>query len=321
MSSNDLRQAQRDLARQLVSLEGCESLLGDFAKRVVVEAGKSIAKSVANKSIELATIGLKRVNTELIKSLGSRRMFISHLYNKVKKSDQVQFELLFNKTIMLNCTRDGEPDDLVPSVEAMIKNTDILVKYAMDLEVFYRKELQVLKDITNIKTTDDAVKIIGKLDNIELPDVKFTSHSNSMSQSEWLPGGYAYAFNSDNGLWRFAEDEDHSATEVEDSYRVSDVESLLKKLNILVSLYQPASKASATYVEYLKTFNTVVGKSFQHLDTLKGEVSTSLLNDLGDRLNGNQSVYSFYVGYLPKVMVRLDDYVDTLSSYLSKQFN
>lgn len=75
------------------------------------------------------------------------------------------------------------------------------------------------------------------------------------------------------------------------------------------------------YIDYMKKFNTVVGESTQHLASLRGEVSTSLLTELVNRLDGNTLVFTVFSGFLPKVVIYLDDYVETLSSHLSKQFN
>ena len=320
MSSNDFCQAQRDLAKQCSALEGCESLLGD-AYGKVKDAGASIGKAVANKAIDATASGLKRANTELIKLLGSRRLFISHLFSKAKKDERAQLDVVFPKTLLAKTTRDGNPDDLIPSVDVMIRNFETIIKYGKDLEAYYNKELELIKNITKIKTTEEAAKLVNRFEELPYPTVKLKEQSNSMSQSEWLPGGYAFGFNSETQRWSFVEDDDFQTTEVEDTLTVADVKSLLTKLNTLTSHYQDASKLTNSYVDHLKTFNTVVAKSFQHLDSLKGEISASLLNDLKDRLNGDQVVFSFFVGSLPKVMVRLDDYVDTLSSYLSKQFN
>lgn len=320
MSSNDFRQAQRDLTKHLHTVEGCESLLGD-AYGKVKEAGATISKSVANKAVDVTASALKRANTELIKLLGTRRLFISHLFSKAKKDERAQIEVTFPKTLLAKTTRDGNPDDLIPSVDVLIRNVESILKYGKDLEAYYAKELEILKGITKIKTTEDAARLVNRLDELQYPTMKLKEQVNSMSQSEWLPGGYAFGFNHDTGLLTIVDDNEFSTTEVEDTLTVADVKTLLTKLNTLTSLYQDASKLSDSYVNHLKTFNTVVVKSFQHLDSLKGEISTSLLNDLKDRLNGDQLVFSFFVGSLPKVMVRLDDYVDTLSSYLSKQFN
>lgn len=320
MSSNDFRQAQRDLTKQLHTVEGCESLLGDAYSKVK-EAGATIGKSVANKAIDATASGLKRANTELIKLVGSRRLFISHIFSKAKKDDRAQIEVTFPKTLLSKITRDGNPDDIIPSVDVLSRNVDSILKYGKELEGYYAKELEILKGIEKIKTTEDAARLVNRLEELRYPTMKLNNQSNSMSQSEWLPGGYAFGFNSETGSITFVEDEEFATTEIEDNFTVADIKTLLTKLNTLTSHYQDASKLSNSYVNHLKTFNTVVVKSFKHLDSLKGEISTSLLNDLKDRLNGDQLVFTFFVGSLPKVMVRLDDYVDTLSSYLSKQFN
>lgn len=318
--STNYRQASRQLEQHLKDMEGCESLLSD-AFDGIRRKGLTVLKAGANKTLDLAASGLQKANTELIKIIGSRRLLISHLYNRYKKDDRAQIDMVFPKTVMLKATRDGNPDDLIPSVEVMNRNVEKVVKYGKELEGYYQKELNFLKDITKIKTTEDAAELIRKMDDLKLPDVKLQSSNNSMSHSEDLPGGYNLSLNKDNGLWHVVSDEDHSATEIEDNYSVADITSLLTKLNTLMSHYQDASKINDSYLKYLKTFNTVVTKSFQHLDSLKGEISTSLLNDLEDRLNGNQTAFSFFFGSLPRVLVRLDDYVDTLTSHFSKQFN
>ncbi|EBY9764023.1 hypothetical protein D5W64_12995 [Salmonella enterica subsp. enterica serovar Saintpaul] len=320
MSSNTYYHVQRDLVKELKAIEGCESLIGD-AFDYIRRQGISFAKAGANKTLDVAANGLSKANTELIKIIGSRRQFVSHLYNKAKKENRVQIDMTFPKSVIKTITRDGNPDDIVPSVDVMYRNLERVIKFGKELEGYYQKELSLLKDITKIKDTESAVALIRKLEDLELPKVDLKSNGNSMSNTEELPGGFVLSYNEKTANWQVVHDEDYSTTEIEDEYRVSDIVSALHKLNDLLSLSQEASKINESYLKYLKSFNTVVTKSFQHLDSLKGEISTSLLHDLEDRLNGNRTAFSFFFGSLPRVMVRLDDYVDTLSSHFSKQFN
>lgn len=318
--SSSFYTAQRELLRELKAMEGCESLLSD-AFDTIRRKGAEVAKAGINKTLDTAAVGLSRANTELIKIMGTRRMLISHLYNKAKKDDRAQIDMTFPKSFMHKVTRDGNPDDIVPSVDVMIRNLETIIKYGKDLGAYYHFELALLKDITKIKNTEDAVELVRKLEDLKLPVVKLKTNVNSMSHSEDLPGGYVFSYNEKTGVWQVISDGDYTTTEIDDNYRVSDIVSVFTKLNNLMTLSQEASKLNDSYLKYLKTFNTVVAKSFQHLDSLKGEISTSLLHDLENRLNGNQPAFSFFFGSLPRVMVRLDDYVDTLSSHFSKQFN
>lgn len=174
MSSNGYYHVQRDLTKELKAIEGCESLLGD-AFDYVRRQGTSLVKAGANKTLEAAGTGLSKANTELIRIIGSRRQFVSHLYNKAKKETRAQIDMTFPKSVIKTITRDGNPDDILPSVDVMYRNVEKVMKFGKELETYYQRELSLLKDIPKIKNTEDAVELIRKLDDLALPKVDLKS--------------------------------------------------------------------------------------------------------------------------------------------------
>lgn len=295
-------------------VDGAESLLTGIMDKL-----KEVGSSTGEQAVVIVGKAASTAKTGLIKAIGTRRMFISHLNGRLNK-DGVVDEMTFSAGFLKKVTRDGNPRDIVDGLDDMQKTMDILVKHLQEVETFYSRHLKAIEGIQGIKSGDDAIGILDTLDTKKLPKSSFPHHKGDSEVSDELPGGKFIRFDSSKGRY-YLESEDVSASEKTESFAKDDVKSILSKLNKLIETYQYVVKALDHYVDYVKKFNTVVGKSFAHLDTLKGKFSASLLNELNAHLEGNADVFSLYTGFLPKVMIYLDDYVDTLSSYLSKQFN
>jgi hypothetical protein len=298
-----------------VRVDGCETFLSDVLDKLKGVGGK--ATDAGLKAISDAS---KAAVSGIVKTLGTRRMFIAHTHNRLSK-ENLKDELTFNSAFLKKVTRDGKPADIIDGLVDLQKTMDLLKSFLQDVEAYSSKELALLGKIDSIKTTEDAVSIINGLESLKFP--KFGLPDSSMKntvRSELLPGGKMIWFDerSDKtSLVNFTS----PGEEVTESFGKDDVKSILVKLNKLVETYQYVVKALNQYDSYTKKFNTVLGKSFAHLDTLKGDVSAALLTDLRSHLEGNTKVFTLYSGFLPQLMIYLDDYVDTLSSYLSKQFN
>lgn len=319
MSNNELLIAVRSLDVVNVSVSGCESLIGDTFSKVgagLKRGGEAIGRAAMDKTIS----AVKEVNTALIKTMGTRRMFLSHLNSKLSKVDDLG-EITFNKSLLSSVTQTGKPDNIVHSLETVESNISDVVTFVKDLEAYYNKEFALLKEIKNIKNTEQATQLIQKLDNLTLPTPKNVD-VKEVEESKWfLPGGRSISYVVDSGKFSFNNEESVSATEVTESFAKDDFKQVLILLNKLTDLYKSISDLNVGYIDYMKKFNTVVGESTQHLASLRGEVSTSLLTELVNRLDGNTLVFTVFSGFLPKVVIYLDDYVETLSSHLSKQFN
>lgn len=319
-SDNSLRLACNALlVNEMTAVSGSEGLLRDSLVKVGKHALGGVLKWVGKGVADVTINGIKTANTSIIKTLGTRQLFLSHLFRKASK-EEVKEMSVFSETFLKKVTLNGTPDDILRSVKVMAETYSVILKYGVELEAYYHKEMSALKSIESIKTTEDAVKVVKALDALPLPKPAFTSASNSMSKSKQLPGGSVFAFNSETNRFSI-EDVDMETSEQSESLSNETIKEILSELNKLASKYKDIVKLNENYASYLKKFNVVVTDSFHHLESLKGKISPSILRDLKDRLDGNTLVFSFYSGFLPKVMIYLDDYVDTLSSYLSKQFN
>lgn len=310
-----LKSSLQDLILMDIRVDGAETFFSDVLGKL--KQTGSMASDASIKAIGQATRGA--VNG-IVKTLGTRRMFIAHLVNRLGK-ESLKSEITFNSTFLKKVTRDGNPDDIIDGLDDLQKTMDLFKSFLQDVEVYSSKELNYLERITSIKATDDAVSLLNGLDTIKYPKFKLPeSNMKNTVCSVLLPGGKMVWFDErtdKTSLISFTS----PGEEVTESFAKNDVKTILTKLNKLVETYQYVVKAFNQYESYTKKFNTVLGKSFAHLDTLKGSLSGTLLSDLRSRLEGNAKVFTLYSGFLPQLMIYLDDYVDTLSSYLSKQFN
>lgn len=313
-NSCELQNSLQDLVLMGIRIDGNESFFSDTLDKLKEAGGKATDASLV--AIQQAS---KSAMNGVIKTLGTRRMFIAHIHNRLGK-DNLKDELTFNSSLLKKITRDGSPADIIDGLKDLQLVADQFKSFLQDVEAYYSKELNFLEKISSIKNTDDAVSILNGMDTLKFPDFKLSNHAGKGSTSLDLPGGKTIWFNETNGKAILVNVET-PGEEVTESFAKDDVKSILTKLNKLVEVYQYVAKALSQYENYSKKFNTVLSKSFAHLDTLKGTLSVSLLSDLRSRLEGNAKVFSLYSGFLPQFMIYLDDYVDTLSSYLSKQFN
>lgn len=295
-------------------VDGAESLLTGVFDKVM-----QVGKYAGERTVVALDGAVKGATSGLVKTLGTRRMFIAHTHNRLNK-EMLKDEMVFTSTLLKKVTRNGNPSDIIDGLDDLQKTMDMLKSYLQEVETYYNRELSLLKDVENIKTTEDAVSVVNGLDNLKFPVMRLPHHAGRSSISLDLPGGKTVHFNEDNHKLSLV-NIDSPGEESTESFAKDDVKSILTKLNKLVESYQFVVKALNHYNDYAKKFNTVVGKSFAQLDSLKGTLSASILADLRSRLEGNAEVFAIYSGFLPKVMIYLDDYVDTLSSYLSKQFN
>lgn len=299
-------------------IAGNESLLSNVFSSVQASVTTGL-KWTAAKSYEGAVKALKNASGTIVNTLGTRRMAVTLIASRVKKNE-LKESFNFTKEFLNKCSSSGESETLQQDVETLFSALDIIKKYEMELEAFYKKELQYLKDIVSIKTTEDAISLIHKLDGLKFPIPRLDQERDSMSASEVLPGGKYFVFNQDQSQFKIDSDE-VNIKENSTSFATEDVIKLLTTINQGLEYFKAFSNANEKYAKYIMDFNTVVGKSYLHLESLKGNISFNLIRDLESRLKGNVPVFAFYSGLLPKVTLYLDDYVGGVISFLSKQFN
>lgn len=320
--NSELRDAIRNLESMHVTVGGNESFIGDALSGIgsgIKEAAMAGGSAAASKAIS----GLKSLNTALIKNLGTRRMLLSNLLSRVNKGENKD-EITFPGSLLKNYSENGKPNGLIDGVETTTAMFNDILKYCKDMEAFYHQELKAIESINSIKNTEQATAVLDAFNQLEakFPVPKGADEQNNESVTWLLPGNRAITYHINSKKFTFeSRDHEKQVEEVTESFAQSEFKELITKLNEMVSVYKGISEANASYGEYLKKYNTVVGKASEHLSSLRGEVSASLLNDLGNRADGNTLLFTFYTGFLAKVVIYLDDYVETLSSHLSKQFN
>ncbi|QDH47085.1 hypothetical protein PQC06_gp020 [Aeromonas phage LAh10] len=300
-------------------VDGNESYLTDMFSTTKT-AIFSAVKQGAGKASESLVRALRNADQALLKAIGARRLLLSTMVNRANR-DGVKEEITFPAGLLSRTTVKGYPGDIVKSIEVLMEAIKQVADYEQDLEGFYEKQLALLKSITKIKDTKEAAELITKLDDMKRPAPKFPDSVNSMSKrTKLLPGGRDFAYNSETDRFSIG-NSDVDAKDETTSFAKEDMIRILAMLNKLIETYTSISKANERYAKHVSEFNTVVGKSFSHLEGLKGSVSATLLNDLSGRLNGDASTFAFYTGFLPKVVLVVDNHVEELTSFLSKHFN
>lgn len=307
------------LERMNIIVDGNESYLSDVFTRVAQSTGtglKAVGGELASKTVQV----MRMADEAILKAVGARRLLNSTLVNKTRTVG-IKEEISFTGSFLARMTVKGDVDNLHPS---MVIYRDIIadvVKYEIELQAYYHKELELLKSAINVKDTEGAIALIGKLDTLKFPHPNFNKSSNSMLESDVLPGGMRYQFNTESCKFTIISGNQPNAQDTTVSFAKEEFVLLLADSNKLIESYDQFVKATKKYGDYVKSFNTVVGKSFDHLESLRGSVSRSVITDIESRLEGNAKVFAFYSGFLPKVILGVDNHVEALTSFLSKQFN
>ena len=298
-----------------MQIDGNEGLFGDIFSSV----GSSLlngASWVGGKSADILSAAFKKANNSLLQAFGSHKTKINHLLGLVNETEEDK-DIKLSKDLLKKITSNGSKEDIISSLKELIKVMELLDKYRLELESFYQRELSIFQSFKSINNTEDSVSVIKKLDDLVYPKLNFENKNNSMLESNILPGGKVLEF--DTASLKYGiHSEEVKVENDEETIDKNDLKDLLKLLNTLEETYKKVAKANESYMDYIKKFNTVVGESFKHLESLKGEVSTTLIRDLESRLEGNPRLFAYYSGFLPKVSIYLDDYVDNISSYFAK---
>lgn len=319
------RKPSEELAADLATLvklemlvSGNESLFGD----IFASVGTSLlngAKIAGGAAADGVVAVFRKANRSLALSYGSHKTQFQLINNLMSKFEG-DVSVGFSKAQLSKITTTGELGDIERGMGKLIKTLRDLDRHRLEIEAFYQRELAIFSEYKSIKTSEDAVKVIKKLDDLKYPGFDLDSKDHSMSISALLPGGKVFAFDPEACKYQI-KTEEVSGKDSEETYSKDDVKRLMRQLDDLDDIYGAVKKANENYIQYLEKFNTVVKDAFIYVDDLKGKISTSLITDLQSRLEGNSHVFAFYSGFLPKVMTYVDGYIDVMSSHLSKQFN
>lgn len=315
--AEDLHQVFKPIIEVEEFIAGNESALGDIFSSVKSHLQQG-TQYVMAKAGDAARVGFRNTATAVIKQLGTRKQFIARTANQVKMGTPPEV-LTFTNEQIKRLTSSGDLSSLEKDLDHLISQMDLILRFAQELEGYYAVELNLFKDISKIKDTNDAVVLIQKLDKLKLPDAKFAVSQDSMSNSYPLPGGKVSVIKETGRIDLTSQEVTVDENTV--SFAKEDLLRILTQLTKVVDLYKRLAKALENYGDYIPKFNTVVGTAFLDLEKMKGEISFNLIQDMQSRLQGNVLVYSFFSSFLPKITIYLDDYVEGLTSSLSKPFN
>lgn len=315
------RLIEQDSIKNLLEIDCCvngnESLFGDIFSSV----GSSVysgAKIVGGMAMDGVVTLFKKANKSLIEAYGSHSTKFEFITKNLSKDETEEWKI--DKSLLSKISSTGKAQDIIDSLDTLIKELKIVDSHRLEIESYYHKELSLFQDFKSIKNIENSISVLKKLDDLKYPDLKFGNSKDSMAVSEPLPGGKEFAF--DNKSKKYSLITEKLTTESsEDIFSKEDIKKIMTKLDTLEELYKVIIKANSNYISYLEKYNTVVKEGFKHLEELKDDLSISVIRDLQSRLEGNPNVFSFYTGFLPKVMSYIDDYINSMSSFISKPFN
>lgn len=320
-NNKQLTEQNNKLIMMCTVVSGNESLFDDIFTKAKEYSSLSF-KALAAKSLDAVVKGLRNANSALVRAYGTNEMRINntkgHLRLAVKEDNLEGVKL--SKAFLEEITSTGKVADVFTSIDALIKALSVLDKHRLELETYYQKELSLFEAYKKVKTTEDAVKVIRQLDELRYPDLTLGHKTDTASKSDHLPGGKMFVFVPQSQTYKLMVEEVNGET-TDRLFSPDEVLKLLDKMKSLDSVYKACHKGNDHYISYLNKYNTVVKEAFNHIDGLKGDISNSLVRDLMSRLEGNLQIFSFYTGFLPKVMNYVDSYMVNTTNYLSKQFN
>lgn len=316
--NNELNKALKELMKVNSIVSGNEGLLIDIFSSVADKTLKG-AKVVGGKLADGLITLFRKANKALVLNYGQYRTQLEHAL-KIMKEDEETEGVKFTKSVLSKITTTGEVDDIKSSIKLLIETLKDIDKYRLELESFYQKEISLFSDYKSVKDTESAVKLIKKMDELELPLPKLKKKQDNMSLTELLPGGKIIKF--DNSKYDFfIETETVTGKETEEVYSKDQIKEIIGLLYDLDEIYRVVNKANENYIAYLNKFNSVVKDAFVHISSLDSKISSSLLRDLQSRLEGNPKVFHFYSGFLPRVMTYVDSVMSSASEFINKQFN
>lgn len=297
---------------ELVGTEGYKEILAS----VSLSSLKG-AKFVAGKTADTFKATFNKATRELIKTVGTNNMKISQAEKQAKNHHPALF---FDETTLKQVSSSGGADSLLDDAKNLIDALKEIKGFSLEVQTYNEKQLGYFKQYTSIKKTEDAVSVLQGLEKLKFPAPKFPHKENVMLVTNILPRRKAFSYNTQTHSCDII-DEEPTRESNENSLSSQDVTALLKEVEKLNDNYKVIAKANQDYIGYLKKFNIVVKESFEYLDKLEDTLSPSIKRDLLSRLEGDKHAFSFYTGFLPKVVNYADGYINILTSYLISKTN
>lgn len=293
-----------------------ESIIGEEGYKEIFSSVKETslkgASFLAGKTTETFKNLFNKASRELITTLGSNRMKITQAEKQAKAHHPALF---FTNDILEKLSSTGKADDLVSDAENLNNALKSVKEHILEIQTLNEKKLGLLKKITGIKKTGDATSILQSLEELKFPAPKFPHKDNVMLVTNILPRGKVFEYNTTTHNHEIASKETESKSG-DNALPSNDVNALLKEVEKLNEVHRVVAKANQDYLDYLKKFNIVIKESFEYLENSKDILSASVKRDLMNRLEGDKNVFSFYTGFLPKVVNYVDEYIHILTSYL-----
>lgn len=298
-------------------IAGQEGFLGDTASAIADASLKGV-NWVGGKIAGGVKTALTTISKTIIRSYGNNATKIATV-NKYRSASDVDSFKATKKLIDI-LTANGSISEASEDIEYLVKELKHINQFILDVEAYEFKRIDLISKIKSVNSTESAVKLVADMDKLTFPVPKFKVNNNSMSETDILPGGKVFVYSNESGYFKI------TSKETERDYEDSTIDkdelfNVLKALTKLNIEFQTLSKGNDRYIKCVEKFNTVVKETFNHLDSLKDNVSGTLIKDLESRIEGDPRTFSFFGSFLPKVASYVDTLINGSTDTFIKQIN
>ena len=241
----------------------------------------------------------------LSKAFADNDVLIRKILQQFSRADEHKISFSKEKVKML--TSDGEAKELSKDMDTLIQTLELIDKYGKDLLTFLDARMGVLRDLRNVKTTEDIYKVIDKHDALKYPVLEFHKHDGGIYRSEHLPGGMVFEYEVDKHKYLMSGDGPEGSAEVVDMSK-SEVSALLVKLDKVNNMHKRFKTTFDNYLTFIKEWGDMVKAVESNLSRLE-KVSKSAQNDAEKLLGGEPAALAFYSGFTPRVISYTDRYI------------
>lgn len=305
---------------ELISLGKSNFNLEEYAgteDNVVLEAGKKlleVPKWIAGTALKALNTGIHKVNDQLQINFTSNSSLIKRTAG-ILSSGKIKEGFQISDADLSNLTSTGRIKDLEDDLESILKTSDVLKKYTIELNGYLEKSLTIVKKLNSVKNDRDVLNVYDEYAAMQYPILTLANKvSDSIFVSDVLPGGKVIKFTHDdrNKKYEYSMSGDKpSGVSGDLGLGPDELKGLVNKLNPINDVHKTLIDSNAKYLKFSGNWSSAVKSVFSNIDNL-GDLSGTVKNDIERMLSGNANCLAFYSGFSPRVSTYIDKYIHDL---------
>jgi hypothetical protein len=294
---NDRYDGNEDMSAALTTLgSGFASLGGGLL---------SVAGWVGGKALSGLSFAVGGAGNLLSHAFSDNDVLIKKILQQFSRSDESEISFSASKVALL--TSDGDLDTLERDMDALLANLTLIDKHGKDLISFLDKRMGILRELKNVKTTEDVFKVIDKYGEVSYPVLALKHSRGEDHWSDQLPNGKVFAFKEGANKYLMSGDSpEGSASSM--TMSKSEVSNLLNKLDKVNGMHKRFKSNYDGYLSFIRSWAEMVKTVEGNLGGLE-KVSKSALGEAEKFLGGDPDVLAFYSGFTPRVVSYTDRYI------------